>query len=39
MGKYQFGRSTLRTVGIYDFQEFLRNARWQDEAFKALIKK
>lgn len=37
MGKYQFGRSTLRTVGIYDFQEFLRNARWQDEAFKALI--
>lgn len=37
MGKYQFGRSTLRTVGIYDFQEFLRNAVWQDEAFKALI--
>lgn len=37
MGKYQFGRSTLRTVGIYDFQEFLRNAEWQDEAFKALI--
>lgn len=37
MGKYQFGRSTLRTVGIYDFQEFLRNAKWQDEAFKALI--
>ena len=28
MGKYQFGRSTLRTVGIYDFQEFLRNAEW-----------
>jgi hypothetical protein len=37
MGKYQFGRSTLRTVGIYDFQEFLRNVAWQDEAFKALI--
>ena len=37
MGKYQFGRSTLRTVGIYDFQEFLRNAECQDEAFKALI--
>ena len=37
MGKYQFGRSTLRTVGIYDFQEFLRNAEWQEEAFKALI--
>ncbi len=37
MGKYQFGRSTLRTVGIYDFKEFLRNPEWQDEAFKALI--
>ena len=37
MGKYQFGRSTLRTVGVYDFQEFLRNASWQDKAFKALI--
>ena len=37
MGKYQFGRSTLRTVGINDFQEFLRNAVWQDEALKALI--
>ena len=39
MGKYQFGKSTLRTVGIYDFQEFLRNARWQDKAFEALIAK
>ena len=37
MGKYQFGKSTLRTVGVYDFQEFLRNAQWQDKAFKALI--
>ena len=37
MGKYQFGRSALRTIGIYDFQEFLRNAEWQDEAFKTLI--
>ena len=37
MGKYQFGRSTLRTVGVYDFQEFLRNAVWQDKAFEALI--
>ncbi|MFD2908113.1 peptidoglycan-binding protein LysM [Flavobacterium ardleyense] len=37
MGKYQFGKSTLRTVGVYDFQEFLRNAEWQDKAFKALI--
>ena len=37
MGKYQFGKSPLRTVGIYDFQEFLRNAEWQDKAFEALI--
>ena len=37
MGKYQFGKSALRTVGIYDFQEFLHNSNWQDKAFKALI--
>ena len=37
MGKYQLGKSTLRTVGVYDFQEFLRNAEWQDKAFQALI--
>lgn len=37
MGKYQFGRSTLRTLGIYDFQEFLHNADWQEKAFRALI--
>ena len=30
MGKYQFGKSALRTVGIYDFQEFLNNSNWQD---------
>lgn len=37
MGKYQFGRSTLRTIGIYDFNTFLYNAEWQDKAFSALI--
>lgn len=37
MGKYQFGRSTLRTIGIYDFNTFLHNAEWQDKAFSALI--
>lgn len=37
MGKYQFGKSTLRTVGVYDFQEFLNNATWQEKAFKALL--
>ena len=39
MGKYQFGRSTLRAIGIYDCQEFLRNPEWQDKAFKALLAK
>ncbi len=39
MGKYQFGKTTLRAVGIYDFQEFLRNEEWQEEAFKALLAK
>lgn len=37
MGKYQFGRSTLRTLGIYDFNTFLQNSVWQEKAFKALI--
>jgi hypothetical protein len=37
MGKYQFGKSALRTVGIYDYQQFLLNEDWQDKAFEALI--
>lgn len=37
MGKYQFGKSTLRTVGVYDFHEFLNNTGLQDKAFKALV--
>ena len=37
MGKYQFGKSTLRSVGVYDFEEFLRNEKWQEEAFIALL--
>lgn len=39
MGKYQFGKSTLRSVGVYDFDEFLRNPELQDKAFRALIAK
>lgn len=39
MGKYQFGKSTLRTLGIYDYQEFLNNVSIQDKAFKALVAK
>lgn len=39
MGKYQFGKSTLRAVGVYDSQEFLNNVALQDKAFKALVAK
>ncbi|CAM4305036.1 peptidoglycan-binding protein LysM [Flavobacterium terrigena] len=37
MGKYQFGRSTLRNVGVYDFKNFLNNPALQEEAIEALL--
>lgn len=37
MGKYQFGRSTLRNVGVYDFKNFLKNPALQEEAIEALL--
>lgn len=37
MGKYQFGVSTLRTVGIYNSEKFLKTPALQEKAFKALI--
>lgn len=37
MGKYQFGRSTLRNVGVYDFKDFLKNPALQEEAIEALL--
>ena len=37
MGKYQFGRSTLRHVGVYDFKNFLNNPALQEEAIEALL--
>src|SRR5690606_2849902 len=39
MGKYQFGKSTLRAMGVYDTKEFLNNPRLQERAFKALLSK
>ena len=39
MGKYQFGRSALRAIGINDSSEFLNNPRLQEKAFKALLAK
>lgn len=37
MGKYQFGRSALRAIGIYDFNDFLKNPVLQEEAIHALL--
>lgn len=36
-GKYQFGSSALRAVGITNKREFLDNPVLQEEAFKALL--
>ncbi len=35
MGKYQFGKSTLKVIGIYNTESFLRDTRLQEEAFTA----
>ncbi|WP_296149324.1 peptidoglycan-binding protein LysM [uncultured Flavobacterium sp.] len=37
MGKYQFGMSALRSIGIKDRNYFLNNPRLQEKAFKALL--
>src|SRR5690606_11309297 len=39
MGKYQFGMSALRAIGIRDRAEFLRNPELQEKAFIALLSK
>lgn len=39
MGKYQFGASTLKIVGIHDSSNFLNNPKLQEKAFIALIKR
>lgn len=39
MGKYQFGRSTLRALGITNTKQFLNNPTLQERAFKALLSK
>lgn len=35
MGKYQFGKSTLQMIGIYNPETFMRDAKLQEDAFKA----
>ncbi len=39
MGKYQFGKSTLATVGITDSAHFISSPKLQEKAFIVLIKK
>ncbi len=36
LGKYQFGKSTLRRLRIYNVENFLRSPEQQERAFKAL---
>ncbi len=38
LGKYQFGKSTLRRFKIYNSQKFLKNPPLQERAFTALCK-
>ncbi|GAA3577450.1 peptidoglycan-binding protein LysM [Snuella lapsa] len=35
LGKYQFGKETLKMIGIYNLQQFLRNPKLQEKAFMA----
>jgi hypothetical protein len=39
MGKYQFGKETLKTVGIHDSSRFLNSPKLQEKAFIALLAK
>lgn len=39
MGKYQFGTSALRAIGISNTRAFLNSREMQEEAFKALLAK
>ncbi len=36
IGKYQFGKNTLKRIKIYDTAEFLKNPKLQEEAFLTL---
>jgi hypothetical protein len=35
MGKYQFGRGTLKMIGIYNAERFINDTRLQEKAFTA----
>jgi len=38
LGKYQFGKTTLHRLGIYNTEKFLKNPELQEKAFIALCK-
>ncbi|MEM9076556.1 MAG: hypothetical protein AAGC43_05920 [Bacteroidota bacterium] len=37
LGKYQFGRSTLKLIGVYDTDDFLNNASLQEKVFEVNV--
>jgi len=39
LGKYQFGKGTLKLLGIYNTQEFLNNPELQEKAFIANVER
>ena len=39
MGKYQFGVTTLKSIGIHDSTAFMRSPKLQEKAFIALLSK
>ena len=39
MGKYQFGKETLKTIGIHDSAAFIESPKMQEKAFTALLSK
>ena len=39
LGKYQFGVTTLKSIGIHDSSAFLNNPKLQEKAFIALLSK
>src|SRR6476620_12638356 len=39
LGKYQFGKETLETIGIENTAHFINNPKLQEKAFVALLEK
>lgn len=39
LGKYQFGKETLKSIGIHDSLGFMNNPKLQEKAFVALLSK